>query len=148
VPTPLIPARLDLVALTEDDIDSETDMAVFQGMSLVIAVQILDEVGDPFSLGPTVSPEWTLNAQLRGDFLDRDSSVDAEFTVSVVDGPNGRVEFSLTPTQTAALDSEGGGRWDAFITNKTVGGTSNYPAGYSQMIFRGKWTLELRATEA
>jgi hypothetical protein len=148
MPTPLIPAILDLTALSEDDISAEEDSAVFQGQSYVLQVQILDAAGDPFDLGATVTPEWDLAASLRSDFLDRDTSVDASFTVSVTDGPNGRVEFSLTPTQTAALDSEGGGRWDAFITNKTVGGNSNYPAGYSQMIFRGKWTLELRATEA
>jgi hypothetical protein len=148
MPLPLIPAVYNLEALTEDDLDSETGSALFQGQSCVIALQILDDVGDPFSLGATILPEWEFDAQLRGDFLARDTSIDATFTVSVTDGPNGRIELSLTPTQTAALDSEGGGRWDAFMTNKAVGGSSDYPSGYSQILFRGVWKLELRATEA
>jgi hypothetical protein len=147
VPLPLIPTELNLVATTEDDIDAETDMGVYQGQTYVLAIQVLDDVGDPFDLGATVAPEWDFDAQLRSDFLSQDSTVDATFTASVVDGPNGRVEFSLTPTQTAALEGEGG-RWDAFITNKAVGGNSNYAAGFSQMIFRGKWLLQERVTEA
>jgi hypothetical protein len=147
---PLLPALLDLTAETEDDIDAENDLVVIQGQSYVLQVQILDEQDDPFDLGPTVTPEWDLAGQLRGNVLDVDSSVDAQFTASVTDGPNGRIELSLTPTQTAALVivPYPEPRWDCFITNKTVGGNSNYAAGFSQMIFRGKWSLLQRVTEA
>jgi hypothetical protein len=147
---PLLPALLDLTAETEDDIDAENDLVVVQGQTYVLQVQILDEQNDPFDLGPTVAPEWSLAGQLRGNVLDVDSSVDAQFTASVTDGPNGWIELSLTPTQTAALVivPYPEPRWDCFITNKTVGGNSNYAAGFSQMIFRGKWSLLQRVTEA
>jgi hypothetical protein len=147
---PLLPATLDLIAETEDDLDDETEMVLVQGQTCVLAIQVLDENEDPFDLGPTVTPEWDFDAQLRGNVLDVDSSVDAQFTASVTDGPNGRIELSLTPTQTAALVivPYPEPRWDCFITNKTVGGNSNYAAGFSQMIFRGKWSLLQRVTEA
>jgi hypothetical protein len=144
---PLIPAELDLVATSEDDLDSETDSAVYQGQTYTLALQILDDNGDPFDLGPTISPEWDFDAQLRSDFLSADSEVDATFTANVVDGPNGRVEFTLTPAQTAALEGEGG-KWDLFITNKSAGGNADYAAGFSQMVARGSWRLEERVTEA
>jgi hypothetical protein len=147
MPLPLIPAELDLVATSEDDLDSETDSAVYQGQTYTLAIQVLDDNDDPFDLGATISPEWDFDAQLRSDFLSADSEVDATFTANVVDGPNGRVEFTLTPTQTAALTGEGG-RWDLFLTNKSSGGNSNYPAGFSQMVVRGRWLLQERVTEA
>jgi hypothetical protein len=138
MPLPLIPAELDLVATSEDDLDSETDSAVYQGQTYTLAIQVLDDNDDPFDLGATISPEWDFDAQLRSDFLSADSEVDATFTANVVDGPNGRVEFTLTPTQTAALTGE----------NKSSGGNSNYPAGFSQMVVRGRWLLQERVTEA
>ncbi len=144
MPLPLIPAEFNLTATSEDDVDENAGMALFQGQSYVLSCQVLDADGDPFDLGPTNDPDWTFAASLRGDFKDWDSSVDAAFTISVTDGPNGFIELTLAPTLTAALSADEG-RWDLFITNVS---NADYDVGFSQMVLRGTWKLERRVTAA
>jgi len=140
MPLPILAKVLDLVATENDavDISSGVGPAIYQGDSYEIEMQILDENGDPFSLGATLSPDWEIAAQLRSDYADYADGVPLlEFTGTVEDGPNGLVRISATPTLTAEL-VDISGRWDVQLVNLSDG---NYAVGYTQTVIRGQWKL-------
>lgn len=145
MPLPKIPALLNLVATEEDQIDDDTDMAVFQGQSYGLLVAIKDQNGDPFDLGPTIGPNWTFECQFRSGYADDDPTIDATANVVCLDGPNGQLEVRLTPAQTGAMrvPLSGVARWDLLMTNVS---DTNYLVGFAQFTHQGNWLLKQRAT--
>lgn len=144
---PLLPTVLDLWELTEESVSLSDGMgrAVVQDASYSLGIQILDENGDPFDLGPTNDPDWTVTASLREAVYDEDgSTADLTFTCTIEDGPTGMVRMKATPTQTAALVATEG-RWDMDLTNDS---DPAYDIGFRQMVFRGKWRLIQDVTRA
>jgi hypothetical protein len=140
MPLPLLPVVVDLWELTEDtvDIGEGYGRAIVQEATYQLDVQLLDDNGDPFDLGPTNDPDWEVTASLRGAVYDEDGgTADLTFTCTVDDGPLGLVQLKATPTQTAAL-AVTEGRWDMDVENLSASG---YDVGYKQMVFRGKWRL-------
>ena len=136
---PPLPQVLDLVALTDAEVSLGDGVgpAVVQDSAWSLQVQVVDQNGDAFDLGPTVSPLWTFESQLRQRVYDEDSTADLSFTCAVDDGPLGLVTVSATAAQTAVL-RRGGGRWDLQMTND---GDPGYASGYRVVLFRGRWSL-------
>lgn len=116
-PQVILPKRIDMTAMREAHVTTVRRRAIVQGSSYIDYGTILDENGDPFDLGPTISPQWTLEAQLRLNVADRASAILASFAVSVLDGPLGQVSWSLTPAQSLALSYDQDLAWDFDATN-------------------------------
>lgn len=137
---PLLPALLDLTETEEASVDIANGMgrAIVQDASYKLELQVLDENGDPFSLGPTASPKWEAHAQLRSSFYDNDSqSAQLTFVCTVANGPIGLIDVEATPALTAAITATSG-RWDIELENLS---DTNFDVGYSQILFAGKWKL-------
>ena len=140
MPLPLLPASLDLTETDEASVDilNGQGRAIVQDASYGLGIQVLDENGDPFDLGPTATPRWQINAQLRSSFYDNDSATaQLTFTCAVEDGPTGLVHVTATPTQTAAITATSG-RWDVELVNLT---DPDFVVGYAQILFAGTWRL-------
>lgn len=144
---PLLPRVVDLWELTEDSVDLSAGQgrAIVQDASYSLGIQILDENGDPFDLGPTNSPLWTVRASLRNAVYDEDGgTADLTFTCTVTDGPTGMVRMTADPDATAAL-AVTQGQWDMDLTNDSDPAEA---IGFRQMLFRGKWRLIQDVTRA
>lgn len=136
----LIPRRLDLVALDEDEVDvlGGIGRAIVQDDTYELPIQILDENGDAFDLGATLSPEWTFAAQARAAFYDNDSgTAQLTFSVTVDDGPTGLVRMKAAPALTGAITALQG-TWDIEMVNVS---NADYDVGFTQTLFSGKWKL-------
>jgi hypothetical protein len=117
VPTFLLPRRVGLTALRQSQVTSYRRPAIVQGSSWYDTGTILDENGDPFNLGPTLAPLWTLSGQIRYDIADRSTTPLVSFAVEVLDGPLGRVAYSLTPAVSILLATDRPLVWDFDATN-------------------------------
>jgi hypothetical protein len=137
---PPLPQLLDLTSQTDDEVDLSSGLgpALVQDSWYELQLQVVDQNGDVFDLGPTSSPLWTFEAQLRDAVYDEDAGVaDLSFTCVVEDGPLGLVLLKASPAETAALVVSSG-RWDVQMTN--AGDTSFDPL-YRSVLFRGAWSL-------
>jgi len=133
VPLSLLPKTLSLTALSESQVNATRRRAIYQASSYYDTGTILDEHGDPFDLGPTLSPLWAYVAQVRRDVADR-ADVIASFTVEVLDGPVGSVAWSMTPAVSVLLDTDEPLVWDFDVVNND---DPAFPSTWRATVWRG-----------
>lgn len=138
MPTFLLPQRVSLTALRQTQVTSYRRPAIVQGSSWYDTGTILDDNGDPFNLGPTIAPLWTPRAQIRYDIADRATTALATFTVEVLNGPLGRVAYSLAPAVSILLATDRPLVWDFDVTNN---GDPAFPAPWRATIWTGPVTI-------
>lgn len=143
MPTVLLPARVNLTAQTEQQVTATRLRAIYRGDSREYTGQVVDAYGDPFDLGPTNSPRWTFQAEVRSGTRQGGGTVLCTFTVTVDDGPLGLIRWKLAAGATDDVTDDVG-NWDLQMVNDS---DSNFDDGWTQTVFEGAVTFLGDVTE-
>lgn len=137
---PLLPSRLDMTATSESMVTSTRRRAIVQGALVYDELQIFDEDVQPFSIGTEGAEMWEVRGQLRSNYADATTRIEATFECGFIfegDGSSlGKWFYRVAPADSAAIRASGG-TLDFELVNLS---DPRATVGDVFKLHRGKWS--------